>query len=199
MTEREKQLAGELYCHQDEEIGAAFMRCSKLVHEFNSTAYDEEESRQRIIRELLHAKGTFHIEHGFLCVFGSNITIGNNFFANYNVQLLDPNRIEIGDDVLLAPNVIVCTAGHPVDPALREGGTVIYLYVAYKEVERRVINITTRGIVIKQGRSLKDAYEERLPLYHRYSDIVIDCSSRDIEGCVGEMVAKLCEIGAVTT
>lgn len=83
--------------------------------------------------------------------------------------------------------------------ALREGGTVIYLYVAYKEVERRVTNITTRGIVIKQGRSLKDAYEERLPLYHRYSDIVIDCSSRDIEGCVGEMVAKLCEIGAVTT
>ena len=122
MTEREKQLAGELYCHQDEEIGAAFMRCSKLVHEFNSTAYDEEESRQRIIRELLHAKGTFHIEHGFLCVFGSNITIGNNFFANYNVQLLDPNRIEIGDDVLLAPNVIVCTAGHPVDPALRAQG-----------------------------------------------------------------------------
>ena len=99
MTEREKQLAGELYCHQD-----------------------EEESRQRIIRELLHAKGTFHIEHGFLCVFGSNITIGNNFFANYNVQLLDPNRIEIGDDVLLAPNVIVCTAGHPVDPALRAQG-----------------------------------------------------------------------------
>lgn len=87
-----------------------------------SHSYDEEESRQRIIRELLHAKGTFHIEHGFLCVFGSNITIGNNFFANYNVQLLDPNRIEIGDDVLLAPNVIVCTAGHPVDPALRAQG-----------------------------------------------------------------------------
>ena len=98
------------------------MRCSTPVYEFNSTANAEEESRQRIIRELLHAKGTFHIEHGFLCVFGSNITIGNNFFANYNVQLLDPNRIEIGDDVLLAPNVIVCTAGHPVDPALRAQG-----------------------------------------------------------------------------
>ena len=101
-------------------------------------------------------------------------------------------------------NSVIATGGSVVYSqrameALREGGTVIYLYVAYKEVERRVTNITTRGIVIKQGRSLKDAYEERLPLYHRYSDIVIDCSSRDIEGCVGEMVAKLCEIGAVTT
>ena len=38
------------------------------------------------------------------------------------MQLQDPNRIEIGDDVLLAPNVIVCTAGHPVDPALRAQG-----------------------------------------------------------------------------
>lgn len=122
MTEREKQLAGQLYCHQDKEIGAAFQRCSKLVQEFNATAYDDEASRQRIIRELLHAKGTFHIEHGFICVFGTNITIGDNFFANYNVQLLDPNTIEIGDNVLIAPNVIVCTAGHPVDPRLRDQG-----------------------------------------------------------------------------
>lgn len=71
-------------------------------------------------------------------------------------------------------NSVIATGGSVVYSqrameALREGGTVIYLYVAYKEVERRVTNITTRGIVIKQGRSLKDAYEERLPLYHRYS------------------------------
>lgn len=122
MTEREKQLAGQLYCHQDAEIEAAFLRCSRLIHAFNATAYDDEESRQRIIRELLHAKGSFHIEHGFTCVFGSNITIGDNFFANYNVQLLDPNKIEIGDNVLIAPNVIVCTAGHPLDPKLRDQG-----------------------------------------------------------------------------
>lgn len=82
--------------------------------------------------------------------------------------------------------------------ALREGGTVIYLSVPYQEVEKRVTNITTRGIVMKQGRSLKDAYEERLPLYRQYSDVMIDCSGRDIEGCVGEMIAKLCEAGAVT-
>lgn len=122
MTEREKQLAGMLYCHDDEEIGNAFMRCSKLVYEFNTTAYNDEESRQRIIRKMLNARGKFHIEHGFICVFGTNVTIGNNFYANYNVQLLDPNTIEIGDDVLIAPNVVITTAGHPTDPALRRQG-----------------------------------------------------------------------------
>ena len=127
MTEREKQLAGELYCHQDEEISNAFQRCAKLLQAFHATAYDDEEGRQRIIRSLLNAKGTFHIERGFTCVFGSNITIGDNFFANYNVQLLDPNTIEIGDNALLAPNVILCTAGHPLDASLRIGAGAIVL------------------------------------------------------------------------
>lgn len=98
------------------------MRCSRLVYEFNTTAYDDEASRQRIIRQMLHARGSFHIEHGFTCVFGDNITIGDNFYANYNVQLLDPNRIEIGDNVLIAPNVIVPTAGHSLSADLRRQG-----------------------------------------------------------------------------
>ena len=95
MTEREKQLAGKLYCHQDDEIGNAFMRCSKLVYEFNATAYDDEDSRQQIIRKLLNAKGSFHIERGFTCVFGTNITIGDNFYANYNVQMIAGSRTGI--------------------------------------------------------------------------------------------------------
>lgn len=46
-----------------------------------------EESRQRIIQKLLNEKGSFHIEREFTCAFGANITIGGNFYANYNVQL----------------------------------------------------------------------------------------------------------------
>ena len=99
-------------------------------------------------------------------------------------------------------NCVVATGGSAVYSrkamqSLRETGTVIYLSVPYEEVEKRVTNITTRGIVIKQGRSLKDAYEERLPLYRQYSDVLIDCAGRDIEGTVSEMIAKLCEAGAV--
>lgn len=52
---------------------------------------------------------------------------------------------------------------------------------------------------MKRGRRLKDAYEERLPLYRTYSDVVIDCSGRDVEGCVGEMITKLFEAGVVTS
>lgn len=122
MTEREKQLSGQLYSHQDDEIGAAFQACAKRLEELNAISPLDWDSRERVFRQILHAKGSFHIEPGFICVFGSNITIGNNFYANYNVQLLDPNKIEIGDDVLLAPNVILSTAGHPVDPALRKQG-----------------------------------------------------------------------------
>ena len=122
MTEREKQLAGELYTHQDREIGAAFNTCAKLLAELRALSPLDQENREKIFRKLINFKGSFHIEPGFICVFGSNITIGENFYANYNVQLLDPNKIEIGDNVLIAPNVILSTAGHPVDPALRLRG-----------------------------------------------------------------------------
>lgn len=101
-------------------------------------------------------------------------------------------------------NCVVATGGSAVYSrramqALRERGTVIYLSVPYEEVEKRVTNIKTRGIVMKRGRRLKDAYEERLPLYRTYSDVVIDCSGRDVEGCVGEMITKLFEAGVVTS
>lgn len=72
--------------------------------------------------------------------------------------------------------------------ALRQMGPVFYLHVPYEEIERRLTNITTRGIVIKKGKSLRDVYEERVPLYIKYCDKVIDCSAMDIEACVDEIV-----------
>ena len=62
---------------------------------------------------------------------------------------------------------------------------------SYEEVEKRITNITTRGIVLRSGNTLRDAYNERVPLYEKYSDITIDCSSRDIESSMRELVAKL--------
>lgn len=75
--------------------------------------------------------------------------------------------------------------------ALKAQGTVIYLSLPFEEIQRRVTNITTRGIVMKRGSSLRDAYEERLPLYQRYSDITVDCADKDIEACVSDMVERL--------
>ena len=91
---------------------------------------------------------------------------------------------------------VVATGGSVVYSAramekLKSNGTVIYLSLPYEEIQRRVTGITTRGIVMRRGRSLRDAYEERLPLYHRYSDITLDCAGKDIETCVSEMVERL--------
>lgn len=75
--------------------------------------------------------------------------------------------------------------------ALRQNGIVVYLYVTYDELAKRLMNITTRGIVMKKGLSLKDVYEERLPLYEKYSDVTVDCSSADIENCVHTIIGRM--------
>jgi magnesium chelatase family protein len=63
--------------------------------------------------------------------------------------------------------------------------------VPYEEIVSRVKNIATRGIVLKHGNSLKDAFEERQPLYHQYADIVVDCSKKDIESTLSEIINQL--------
>lgn len=107
--------------------------------------------------------------------------------------------LQVEETVLLeleVQNAVIATGGSVVYSqrgmaALKRRGTVIYLSVPYEEVRKRVTNITTRGIVLRSGNTLQDAYEERLPLYRRYSDLVIDCTGRDIEGCVEELVKQI--------
>jgi shikimate kinase len=74
---------------------------------------------------------------------------------------------------------------------LKQNGQIIYLHVPYEEIKQRLINVTTRGIVIKKGNSLKDVYDERVPLYKKYSTTTLDCSNKDIEQCVREIIAKI--------
>ena len=95
-------------------------------------------------------------------------------------------------------NCVISTGGSVIYSAqamkvLKQGGQIIYLHVPYEEINRRLVNITTRGIVIKKGNSLKDVYEERVPLYTKYSHITLDCSNKDIEQCVSEIIEKIQE------
>ncbi|KRF03906.1 shikimate kinase [Paenibacillus sp. Soil766] len=71
---------------------------------------------------------------------------------------------------------------------LRQSGRIIYLHVSYEEIERRLTNVTTRGIVRRKGNSLKDVYDERMPLYMKYSDFTVDCTNKGIEHCVSEII-----------
>lgn len=97
---------------------------------------------------------------------------------------------------LKTEDCIIATGGSAVySPkamnALKENGTVVYLHATYMEVKKRITNITTRGIVVKSGNTLKSAYDERLPLYEKYGDIVIDCSDKDVESCIAEIMETL--------
>lgn len=58
----------------------------------------------------------------FFCDYGSHIEVGKNFYANYNCTILDVAKVKIGDNCLLAPNVAIYTAGHPIHPLTRNSG-----------------------------------------------------------------------------
>lgn len=74
---------------------------------------------------------------------------------------------------------------------LKKNGVIVYLNISLGEIEKRIGNITTRGVAIKNGLTLADLYEERFPLYNRYADIVIDCDGKTAEETVTEITEKL--------
>ncbi len=76
---------------------------------------------------------------------------------------------------------------------LKESGVVVYLAVDFEELQSRLSNITTRGIVFRGKQDLRSVYEERLPLYETYGDIRLDCTNQNIESSVARIVAALAE------
>ena len=71
---------------------------------------------------------------------------------------------------------------------LRSLGKIVYLHLSYETMMKRIHNFTTRGIVVKNGSTLYDMYNERLPLYEKYADAVIDCDNNTVEETVERIV-----------
>lgn len=95
---------------------------------------------------------------------------------------------------LSAGNAVIATGGSAVYSqkamqALHRHGKIVYLHTALSEIERRVTNITSRGIVLPQGATMADIYAERLPLYQSRTDSTLDCTGKDTEQCVSELAA----------
>jgi shikimate kinase len=93
-------------------------------------------------------------------------------------------------------NTIIATGGSVVFSEksmkyLKKKGIIIYLSLSYEEMVRRIRNITTRGIVLAADQSLLDLYNQRLPLYEKYADRTIDCSDRDVEKIVENILNAL--------
>ena len=122
MTEREKMLAGELYDCSDPELLAQWHRAKDLVRAYNLTASEALEEKDRILTALLGKRGAnLWITPPFFVDYGVNIFFGDNCEVNMNCTFLDDNRIVIGDNALIAPNVQIYTAFHPTSAADRFG------------------------------------------------------------------------------
>lgn len=94
-----------------------------LCHNFNHLSPLEVEEREAILRQLLGAVGErIFIEQPFVCDYGYNIRVGDNFFANYNCVILDAAPVTFGDNVFIAPGCCFTTAEHPLDIARRNKG-----------------------------------------------------------------------------
>lgn len=122
MTEREKMLAGQLYDCGDAELLAQWHKAKNLIREYNCLNSEDIAQKNRILDELLGGRGTnLWITAPFYADYGNNIYFGNNCEVNINCTFLDDNRIVIGDNALIAPNVQIYTAFHPTNAADRFG------------------------------------------------------------------------------
>lgn len=121
-SEKEKMLAGEPYDASDEELSKERKYARDLIFEYNHTRPDEMDKVVSRLKQLITAKGVFHIEAPFYFDYGYNIEVGHNFYANFGCVILDVNKVKIGDNVLLGPNVQIYTATHDTDPAERLTG-----------------------------------------------------------------------------
>ena len=124
MTEREKLHTGELYLPGDEEIMKEQTACLETLYDYNATRPSEGEKRARLLKEMFASIGEgcyieppLHSNWG-----GKHCHFGKNVYANFNLTLVDDTHIYVGDNVMMAPNVVLATAAHPVLPELREKG-----------------------------------------------------------------------------
>jgi len=123
MNQKERMLAGLPYKASMDGLPEEQMENKKRIYEYNLCPPDQTERIDRLIRAILGKAGkNINFLAPFHCDYGTNIEVGNNFYANYNCIILDVGPVIIGDNVMFGPNVSLLTAGHPVHPVSRNSG-----------------------------------------------------------------------------
>ncbi|MET3557615.1 maltose O-acetyltransferase [Streptococcus rupicaprae] len=121
LTEKEKMLAGQYYDASDSELYALRQQAREKMQVFNQEL--DATKRRDLLKAWLGTSGEqVHIEPRFSCDYGSNIHVGENFFANFNCTFLDVCPITIGDNALIGPNVQLLTPLHPLEATERIAG-----------------------------------------------------------------------------
>jgi shikimate kinase len=135
---------------------------------FVDTVIVIQENTGRLLQEIINSDGI----DAFLKIEESTI-LSQNFSSSV---------IATGGSVVLSDRSM---------DYLKKDGHVIYFYIVYEEMVQRLNNIKTRGIVLAEGQSLLDLYNQRIPLYEKYADITIDCSKEDVENIIKKVINKL--------
>lgn len=123
MNQKERMLAELPYKAWLDGLEEDRMQCRKKLYEFNLLSPDDRALIPQKLKALLGKTGeNLLIEAPFYCDYGWNIEVGENFFANYHLTILDVGKVTIGKNVQIAPNVSIYTAGHPIHPDSRNSG-----------------------------------------------------------------------------
>ncbi len=109
--------------------------------------------------------------------------------------------VQIENDVnksIVPEKTVIATGGSVVygEEAMnhyKEISTIVYLKLSLKTLKKRLGNLNSRGVVLKDGQTLEDIYNERIPLYEKYADVIVDEEGCDIEGTVQQIINGLNE------
>ena len=122
MTEKEKMRSGDIYLPNGDEIMTEQLQCLEKLYDYNMTRPTEQKKRAEMLKGMFAEIGDdcyieppFHANWG-----GKHVHFGKNVYANFNLTMVDDTDIYVGDYTMFGPNVTVATAGHPINPELRE-------------------------------------------------------------------------------
>lgn len=116
VTEFEKMVSGQMYNQADMSIVLKMVKGNFLCAKLNRTSMLRQSKRNRIVRKMFGYVGgvPYYVASPLYVQYGVNVSIGKNFVSNFNLVLLDGGKIDIGDNVMIAPNVTLTTELHPM-------------------------------------------------------------------------------------
>lgn len=121
-SEKSKMLAGSLYDARDQQLSAERYRAHSLCYEINSLSPEVRDKKASLLADLFGCKVNAIITSPFFCDYGYNIRIGEGSFFNFNCVVLDAALVQIGEHVLVGPNVNIYTVSHPLSAMMRRSG-----------------------------------------------------------------------------
>ena len=163
-TEYEKCMAGEPFIgSEDPKITEMILRTRRLLVQFNATDYADNERRQELLREMLGSIGKgVHVDIDFHCECGKHIFIGDKVIINMNCTFVDNNRIDIGNNVLIAVKVKTPDGKEEYKPIfkgeLEETGDKLKIK-EYVEVKRKISNDTPQH---------RKTYKAKMKKWHKH-------------------------------